>query len=99
MFGIIGQRSEIISELEMQLNSYEQTSKTKKELLATADPETGDKIKELEKVIKSLKQEKDLAQKDKFDAEEKLKLQDKELKDALSQRKLAMAEYNEVTDR
>ncbi|KAK6622910.1 hypothetical protein RUM43_008761 [Polyplax serrata] len=86
-------------ELEMQLNSYEQTSKTKKELLATADPETGDKIKELEKVIKSLKQEKDLAQKDKFDAEEKLKLQDKELKDALSQRKLAMAEYNEVTDR
>lgn len=28
-----------------------------------------------------------------------MKLQDKELKDALSQRKLAMAEYNEVTDK
>jgi serine/threonine-protein kinase MRCK len=36
---------------------------------------------------------------DKLDAQEKLKLQDKELKDALSQRKLAMAEYTEVTDR
>jgi serine/threonine-protein kinase MRCK len=36
---------------------------------------------------------------DKVDAQEKLKLQDKELKDALGQRKLAMAEYTEVTDR
>ena len=36
---------------------------------------------------------------DKLDVQEKLKLQDKELKDALSQRKLAMAEYTEVTDR
>lgn len=65
----------------------------------TVVSESGDKVKELEKVIRSLKQEKDTAQKDKFDAEEKLKQQDKELKDALSQRKLAMAEYNEVTDR
>jgi len=36
---------------------------------------------------------------DKLDIQEKMKLQDKELKDALSQRKLAMAEYTEVTDR
>jgi serine/threonine-protein kinase MRCK len=36
---------------------------------------------------------------DKVDAQEKLKLQDKDLKDALGQRKLAMAEYTEVTDR
>lgn len=36
---------------------------------------------------------------DKLDAQEKLNLQDKDLKDALSQRKLAMAEYTEVTDR
>jgi len=36
---------------------------------------------------------------DKLDVQEKMKLQDKELKDALSQRKLAMAEYTEVTDR
>ena len=32
-------------------------------------------------------------------AQEKLKLQSKELKDALQQRKLAMAEYTEVTDK
>lgn len=30
---------------------------------------------------------------------EKLKLQDKELKDALAQRKLAMSEYSEVSER
>ncbi|XP_033608922.1 serine/threonine-protein kinase Genghis Khan [Cryptotermes secundus] len=50
-------------------------------------------------MIRLLKQEKEEAQKDKVDAQEKLKLQDKELKDALGQRKLAMAEYTEVTDR
>merc|ERR1712045_993074 len=33
------------------------------------------------------------------DAQEKLKLQSKELKDALQQRKLAMSEYTEVTDK
>jgi serine/threonine-protein kinase MRCK len=32
-------------------------------------------------------------------AQEKLKLQSKELKDALQQRKLAMSEYTEVTDK
>lgn len=36
---------------------------------------------------------------DKLDYLEKLKMQDKELKDALSQRKLAMAEYSEVSDK
>ncbi|KAJ2943054.1 hypothetical protein O0L34_g18743 [Tuta absoluta] len=37
--------------------------------------------------------------KDRSDAGEKLRLQDKELKDAVAQRKLAMTEYNEVTER
>lgn len=89
-------------ELESQLNAFEQqrqqSSENKKEFI-TSDTEANMKIKELEKIIRLLKQEKDVAQKDKLDAEEKLKLQDKELKDALGQRKLAMAEYNEVTDR
>lgn len=49
--------------------------------------------------MKTLKQEKEEAQKDKQDIVEKLKLQDKELKDALSQRKLAMTEYTEVSDK
>lgn len=57
------------------------------------------KLKEMEKTIRILKQEKEEAQKDKLDLQEKLKLQDKELKDALSQRKLAMAEYTEVSDK
>jgi len=39
------------------------------------------------------------ALKEKQDLTEKLKLQEKELNDALSQRKLAMTEYTEVTDR
>lgn len=57
------------------------------------------KLRELEKLVKILKQEKEEAQKDKQDIIEKLKLQDKELKDALSQRKLAMTEYTEVSDK
>lgn len=36
---------------------------------------------------------------DKLDTQEKLELLEKELKDALSQKTLAMSEYNEVTDK
>lgn len=53
----------------------------------------------MEKLIRSLKQEKDEANKDRQDLQEKLKFQDKELKDALAQKKLAMTEYAEVTDK
>lgn len=56
-------------------------------------------MRELEKLVRILKQEKDEFQKDKQDMQEKLKLQDKELKDALAQRKLAMTEYAEVSDK
>lgn len=57
------------------------------------------KSKELEKIIRILKQEKEEFHKDKQDLLEKLKFQDKELKDALAQKKLAMAEYTEVSDK
>lgn len=57
------------------------------------------KLKELEKIIKNLKQEKEEILKDKQDLVEKLKFQDKELKDAIAQKKLAMAEYSEVSDK
>lgn len=57
------------------------------------------KIREMEKLIRVLKQEKDEATKDKQDLQEKLKFQDKELKDAVAQKKLAMSEYAEVTDK
>ena len=57
------------------------------------------KLRELEKLVRTLRLEKDEAVKDKQDIQEKLKLQEKELKDALTQRKLAMTEYTEVTDK
>lgn len=57
------------------------------------------KLKELEKVIKNMKQEKEEILKDKQDLLEKLKFQDKELKDAIAQKKLAMTEYSEVSDK
>lgn len=57
------------------------------------------KLRELEKMVRTLRMEKDEAVKEKQDVQEKFKLQDKELKDALTQRKLAMAEYTEVTDK
>ena len=48
---------------------------------------------------KTFKLEKEDLTRDLTDAQEKLKLQSKELKDALQQRKLAMSEYTEVTDK
>ncbi|KAG7206780.1 hypothetical protein KM043_000694 [Ampulex compressa] len=81
-------------ELESQLKSIE----VPRELRAL---DNGDitKLRELEKLVRALRSEKEEAVKDKLDVQEKLKLQDKELKDALTQRKLAMAEYTEVTDK
>lgn len=80
------------------MRSLESSSKEIKQIESIEGPETA-KVSELEKLVKLLRQEKEEAQKEKLDCQEKLKLQDKELKDALSQRKLAMAEYTEVTDR
>uniref|UniRef100_A0A146KPS6 non-specific serine/threonine protein kinase n=2 Tax=Lygus hesperus TaxID=30085 RepID=A0A146KPS6_LYGHE len=79
-------------ELETQLKELDHSPDAKPDL-------SPNKIKELEKQIRMLRQEKEEAAKDKFDFQEKLKMQDKELKDAHSQRKLAMAEYSEVTDK
>ncbi|KZC04323.1 PREDICTED: serine/threonine-protein kinase Genghis Khan [Dufourea novaeangliae] len=81
-------------ELESQLKSMEVPRE-----LRNLDNGDMTKLRELEKLVRSLRSEKEEAVKDKLDAQEKLKLQDKELKDALTQRKLAMAEYTEVTDK
>lgn len=40
-----------------------------------------------------------LGDQDKLDTQDKLESLEKELKDALSQKTLAMSEYNEVTDK
>ncbi|EAT34007.1 AAEL013729-PA, partial [Aedes aegypti] len=53
----------------------------------TVDGQLDAKLKEYEKINRQLRQEKEDLQKEHADALERLKLQDKELKDALSQRK------------
>lgn len=85
-------------ELESQLRNLESTHTKDGDALDGSSGD-GSKLKELERLVKILKQEKEEAQKDKQDMQEKLKLQDKELKDALAQRKLAMTEYTEVSDK
>uniref|UniRef100_A0A2A4JBZ4 non-specific serine/threonine protein kinase n=1 Tax=Heliothis virescens TaxID=7102 RepID=A0A2A4JBZ4_HELVI len=88
------------SELEAQVRCYEQlnTGITTQDMPATPQ-EMATRIREMEVIIQALNLEKEELLKDKTDSVEKLRLQDKELKDALSQRKLAMTEYNEVTER
>ncbi|XP_018047278.1 PREDICTED: serine/threonine-protein kinase Genghis Khan isoform X2 [Atta colombica] len=81
-------------ELESQLKSMDIPRE-----LRTLDNGDMMKYRELEKLVRCLRLEKEEAIKDKLDAQEKLKLQDKELKDALTQRKLAMTEYTEVSDK
>ncbi|XP_076263093.1 serine/threonine-protein kinase gek isoform X1 [Rhynchophorus ferrugineus] len=83
-------------ELESQLRSLESSGQSHIDYLDGGD---NMKLRELEKMVKILKQEKEEANKDKQDLQEKLKFQDKELKDALAQKKLAMTEYTEVTDK
>ncbi|XP_047508953.1 serine/threonine-protein kinase Genghis Khan isoform X4 [Pieris napi] len=67
--------------------------------LSSAPQELVAKLRELETKIEGLNTEKEELIKDKTDSIEKLRLQDKELRDALTQRKLAMTEYNEVTEK
>ncbi|XP_062557470.1 serine/threonine-protein kinase Genghis Khan isoform X2 [Armigeres subalbatus] len=91
-------------ELESQIKSFERQefavrSSGNSVLGDTVDGQLDAKLKEYEKINRQLRQEKEDLQKEHADALERLKLQDKELKDALGQRKLAMAEYTEVTDK
>ncbi|XP_056150045.1 serine/threonine-protein kinase MRCK alpha isoform X2 [Lampris incognitus] len=56
-------------------------------------------IRSLEKQMRSLTQEKDDLHKDVMDASEKLKTQSKELKEAHSQRKMAMQGFSELNEK
>ena len=90
------------SELESTMKQMESESKeltSIKRDLEFAESEKATKMKDFEKQTKTLKLEKEDLARDLTDAQEKLKLQSKELKDALQQRKLAMSEYTEVTDK
>lgn len=80
-------------DLESQLKFFES-----QHLLNSGGDKTDGQI-EAEKIIRALKYEKDELQKERMDLLERLNSQEKELKDAIQQRTLAMNEYTEVTDK
>lgn len=86
-------------ELENHIKSIEKSGGSESRGYDALDGQIEAKIRELEKAVRLLKVEKEDLIKEKQDALERLKLQDKELKDAVAQRKLAMDEYTEVTDK
>lgn len=86
-------------ELESQLRSLEANNSKEMHIDSLDGSDNAVKHKELETLVRILKQEKDEILKDKQDLHEKFKFQDMELKDALAQKKLAMAEYAEVSDK
>merc|ERR1740123_2085981 len=91
-----------IADFESVIRNLE--AKNQELYLKTPDFERSDADKarvfrDAEKQMINLRSEKEDLSRDLCEAQEKLKLQSKELKDALSQRKLAMSEYTEVTDK
>ena len=90
------------SELEQQLaGERQQTADATllRQELDTAESEASNRRRELERSLKVATADRDGARRELQEAHEKLKLQGRELADALSQRKLAMAEYAEVSDK
>merc|ERR1719367_1541162 len=90
------------TELEVRVRGLE--AKNQELFLKTTDYERSEADKartfrDSEKQLHSARIEKEDLSRDLCEAQEKLKLQSKELKDALQQRKLAMSEYTEVTDK
>ncbi|KAK4005018.1 hypothetical protein OUZ56_006742 [Daphnia magna] len=90
-------------ELMQQLARAEQNGKEMSALMKKdfelSEGEKSQKIKDMEKSQRQWKQEKDELIREMTDTQEKLRLQSKELKDAIGQRKLAMTEYTEVSDK
>jgi len=91
-----------ISDLEVFIRNLE--AKNQELYVKTSDFERSEADKarayrDTEKQMLSIRSEKEDLSRDLCEAQEKLKLQSKELKDALQQRKLAMSEYTEVTDK
>ena len=89
-------------ELELMVRSQETNSQeifARNVELERIESEKSRSVREVEKQLISCRTEKDDLSRDLCEAQEKLKLQSKELKDALQQRKLAMSEYTEVTDK
>lgn len=83
---------------ELELQRQEQQD-AQVNLRAVSSNEASAKVKELEKVLRMAKVEKEDLARDLADAQEKLRHQSKEIKDALAQRKLAMDEYTGISDK
>lgn len=87
-------------ELESQLKSYEnQQFHINSSGLDGSDSQLEFRLREADKVVRALRLERDDFQKEKTDLLDRLKSQEKETQDALTQRKLAMNEYTEVADK
>jgi len=90
------------TELEVRVRGLEgvgEEATNRNQALERERGETTRLLRDSEKQLHSARIEKEDLSRDLCDAQEKLKLQSKELKDALQQRKLAMSEYTEVTDK
>lgn len=86
-------------ELQSQLKSFENQQF---HISSGADVTEGQleyKLREADKIIRTLRLERDDMQKEKTDLLDRLKSQEKETADAITQRKLAMNEYTEVADK
>lgn len=95
-------------ELESQVKSFESTAGGAAAVggagdsADAVDTATGDlhaKLTTAEQQVRQLRHDNAELAKERTDAAERLQLQEKELKDAHGQRKMAMAEYAEVTDK
>lgn len=86
-------------ELESQLKSYESQQFHIGSGVDATEGQLEYKLREADKIIRSLRHERDDLQKEKTDLLDRLKSQEKELLDAVTQRKLAMNEYTEVADK
>lgn len=84
-------------ELESQLKSYEAQQFQISSL--DSDSQLDFRFREADKTIRTLRYEKEELQKESTDFVERFKLQEKELQDAVTQRKLAMNEYTEVNNK
>merc|ERR1719460_956699 len=90
------------TDLEVRVRGLEGVGEEASNRNQTLERERGETVRLLrdsEKQLHSARIEKEDLSRDLCEAQEKLKLQSKELKDALQQRKLAMSEYTEVTDK
>merc|ERR1719367_1531379 len=90
------------TDLEVRVRGLEgvgEEASNRNQTLERERGETARLLRDSEKQLHSARIEKEDLSRDLCEAQEKLKLQSKELKDALQQRKLAMSEYTEVTDK